>query len=102
MKGELEGEPVVAPTPLELRQLQRKLDVRTVMESPAGRRLLWAWLHEWGLFDGSFTGEALSSAHAEGRRAIAVTVLQELQQHARASYLDMVSEALEALPDSDE
>lgn len=76
-------------------------DLRWVMSSAQGRRWLWRLLNSTRLFAGVHTGEALTSAHAEGGRAVGVAVMLELQRVDRRAYLAMVQEAIGALPEAD-
>ena len=80
----------------EEQRLSRDNDFRAVLQSPAGRRFIWRWLESCGLHGASFTGEALSSAHAEGKRAVAVAVVAEAQRVDSRAYVMMVEEAIAA------
>jgi hypothetical protein len=50
-------------------------DFKTVASSPAGRRFLRSLLTECGIYHSTFTGDALTSAYAEGKRAIGLSVI---------------------------
>lgn len=79
-------------------RLQRADDLRAVMGTPEGRRFVWRLLNEAGLFSSSYTGEAISGAFTEGKRAFAVHLVKQLQAESRDAYVVMVREAAEALP----
>lgn len=69
-------------------------DVRLVMSSPAGRRFLWRLIDSVAhVFSGSFSGDALSTAFAEGRRAVGIDVMREAQRASPEHYLSMLEEA---------
>lgn len=77
------------------RQLEK--DIREVMAAPAGRRFVWMLINNMaGVFGGTFTGEALGGAFGEGRRAVGIALMQEVQRVSPASYVEMVREQLEA------
>ena len=70
-------------------------DLRKVLDSREGRRVLWSILDEAGVYGASYTGEAISSAYAEGRRGVGITLLQKIENLAPGSYLTMQREALD-------
>lgn len=77
---------------------QRKSDFAAVMARAEGRRFVWRLINEVaGTMNGSFTGEALGSAYAEGRRAVGRELMVEAQQVSTALYVDMVREAISEL-----
>lgn len=74
-------------------------DSAAVLSTPAGRRWVWRLLSErCALHASSYTGESISTAYSEGRRAVAVELMRELQASPRTRlwYLEMVREAVEA------
>lgn len=80
-----------------LRRQQHEEDVRAVMGSPAGRRFLWYLLDEVaGVFSPSFAGDALVTAHNEGRRAVGISIMVEAQRLAKDSYAQLLAEQLTA------
>ncbi len=83
----------------KLERLQRADDMRTVMGTTEGRRFVWRLLNEAGLFSSSYTGEAISGAFSEGKRAFAVRLMADLQLESRDAYVRMVAERLAALPE---
>lgn len=65
------------------RQEQLKADFQAVMSLAAGRRVIW-WFIDGvcGVHSGGFTGEALSTAFAEGRRDVGLKLLLKAQEWA--------------------
>lgn len=51
-------------------------DFKTVASSPAGRRFLRSLLGECGIYHTTFTGDALTSAFTEGKRAIGLRLIE--------------------------
>lgn len=80
-------------------RLQRADDMRAVMGTVSGRRFIWRLLNEAGLFSSSYTGEAISGAYGEGKRAVAVKLMADLQAESKDAYVTMVAERLAALPE---
>lgn len=73
------------------------LAVRAVMDSPAGRSFLWRVIEKMAVaFNGTYTGEALHSAYAEGRRSVGLALIQELQKASPAAYLLMLQEEMDS------
>ncbi len=52
-------------------------DFEAVARLPEGRRLLHRFLRECGVYRTTFTGDALTSAHNEGRRAMGLWLIQQ-------------------------
>ena len=52
-------------------------DFQAIATLPEGRRLLRRLMGECGVFQASFTGEALTAAHKEGKRVIGLWVLEQ-------------------------
>lgn len=79
----------------EARAAQRDSDLKTVLSTPEGRRILW-WLLDdvCGLYGPSYTPEAAHTAYREGRRSIAMDVLREARRVAPTSYVTALQEAL--------
>lgn len=75
----------------------READLRAVMATGSGRRLVWRLIDDAaGTFGGTYTGEALSGAYGEGRRSIGIALMAEAQRVARVDYVRMLAESLEA------
>lgn len=77
---------------------QRKEDLRSILSTAAGRRVLYRLIVEAGAFAPSFTVEPLVTAFNEGRRKGGLSLLEEVQTASREAYLLMLSERLEVLP----
>jgi len=76
--------------------LQLKADVREVMSTKAGRRLMHHVLEVvCATFAESYTGEAFSSAYAQGRRAAGLRLQALLQQYAPAEFVLLLGEELQ-------
>jgi len=64
----------------QLRKIQAAAeaqDFQAIAILPEGRRLLRRLMSECGVYQTSFTGEALSAAHKEGKRVIGLWVLEQ-------------------------
>jgi len=81
-----------------LHRQQLDADIRAVMETQAGRRVVW-WLLDGvaGLHGPSFAGEATATAYNEGRRSVGIDVMQAVQRLTKPAYLLMVEERMRAL-----
>lgn len=68
---------------------------RGVMQTPEGRRFVW-WLLSapCGVFNPSWTGEAMGGAYKEGARGVGIHLMGELQRLCPESYLEMVRDGL--------
>lgn len=73
----------------ETRQLGE--DLRTVMSTLAGRRVLWATLHDSGLFRSSYTGGD-GTIFNEGMRNVGLRLAARLRAASPAEYLRMLEE----------
>lgn len=69
--------------------------LRSVMGTSDGRAALWALLERCNTFGGSYTGDAFSTAYAEGRRSVGVETLGWLQGLDPGRYALMLKEQLE-------
>lgn len=70
-------------------------DLKLVMETECGRRVIWRLMEQAGVFSSSYTGEALSSAFAEGKRNSGLRLFNEVMQACPDLYLVMAAEAKE-------
>lgn len=70
-------------------------DLRRVLDSREGRRVLWSILDAAGVYGASYTGEAISTAYAEGRREIGITLLRKIESLAPGSFITMQREVLD-------
>lgn len=76
-----------------LAQQQEEDDVRWLLSDPRGRRLVWGWLSEGGIFRSTYTGEALSGAFNEGQRNAAIKLHAQVMHHAPEQFIRMLVEA---------
>ena len=70
-------------------------DLRKVMATGEGRRVLYSILASAGVYARAFTGEALTTAHNEGRREVGISLLERIEAQAPGSYLGMLREAID-------
>lgn len=82
-------------TPRE-RTKQRDDDLRSVLSAPAGRRFLWRLLVQSGLHGASYSESPTATAYAEGRRAVAISLMREAQRVTPELYAVALKEQLEA------
>lgn len=81
---------------------EREADLRGVMSTPAGRRFVWRLIDaDAGVLRHSHAGEALATAFNEGRRALGISLLQEVQKVTPADYVRMVGEHLSTHEDGE-
>lgn len=74
---------------------RRDEDLAFVMNQPAGRRFVQAWLDESGLLDGTFSNQPAEMAWREGRRDFAIQLAKECQRVAPEQFLLMQQEVFE-------
>ena len=77
------------------RQLARQVDVADVqwlMANPQGRRFVRRLIAEAGVFSSSFMGNAEQTFFREGKRAVGLFVLAEVQSITPAAYIEMLTE----------
>lgn len=101
-KGHLASEPqqkrLQERDELERRNYER--DMRVVMSKPEGRRFVWRILSGYCCtFEKSFNGNADTTIYREGRRAVGVELMQEVQRLEPHAYIEMVQERLRAATD---
>lgn len=70
-------------------------DIRWLMESAQGRRIVWRMLNRTGVFRSSFSSDALAMAFAEGNRNIGLQLLAQVHELCPDLYPEMVREANE-------
>ena len=58
-------------------QQRAEQDFNTVVDTPEGRRFVTNLLAECSVYQSTFTGDALSSAHREGKRSVGLWVLEQ-------------------------
>lgn len=67
-------------------------DFEWLMQSPRGRRLMWAWLSECGVYTTSFTGNSTTFFN-EGRREIGLKRMADIHRVCPNEYVRMINEA---------
>jgi hypothetical protein len=67
--------------------------VQSLMSSPAGRAWMLSHLEICSIFGTTFTGDALRSAFAEGRREIGLRLLADIMHAAPDAYIQMMKES---------
>ncbi len=76
----------------EVEHKQHALDLYNVMRTEEGRRLMYHILKDCGTDALSFHTNALTMAFNEGKRAIGVTLVEQLRQACNDFYLTMLEE----------
>lgn len=66
-------------------------DIKWLMASKQGRRIVRRWLAEAGVHRTSFTGNS-ETFFREGKRAFGLFITGEITQHAFPDYLQMLTE----------
>ena len=69
--------------------------VRDIMSTPSGRHWLWDHLSACHVFHSSFTGDALTTAYAEGERNMGLRLLSQIMQACPDNYILAQREANE-------
>lgn len=76
--------------------LQRDIDdIRFVMDSAQGRRVIWAVLEQGKVFSACFAVDPQVTAFNEGQRNLALALFQRVMAHCPDQYLKMAAEASE-------
>lgn len=76
--------------------MQRDIDdIRFVMDSAQGRRVIWAVLEQGKVFSACFAGDPQVTAFNEGQRNLALALFQRVMAHCPDQYLKMAAEANE-------
>ena len=68
-------------------------DVKWLMSCGQGRRIVWRWLSQAGVFRLSFSTDALAMAFAEGNRNAGLALLSQVMQLCPNEYSEMVRES---------
>lgn len=63
---------------LASRLAAEKLEVREILKTYEGRKLIWRILEQCGVYRVSFTGDALETAFREGQRSTGLWILTEI------------------------
>lgn len=79
----------------KLAGVQMKADVRNLMGTAAGRRVVWYLLEQFGIFRTSYSSEALAMAFSEGRRSAGLEVMALVCTFCPEQYDKMAREARE-------
>lgn len=75
---------------------QREIDdIKFVMDSVQGRRVVWSVLEKGQVFGTCFNVEPHITAFNEGQRNLALVLLQRVMAHCPDQYLKMAAEASE-------
>jgi hypothetical protein len=71
---------------------EARLDLMQVLSTPRGRRFVWRVLAIARTYEQSFTGDPLTTAFNEGRRAVGNQILAELNETAPDAFVLMLRE----------
>ncbi|MGY5368771.1 Bbp19 family protein [Enterobacter oligotrophicus] len=74
---------------------REKDDIKFVMDSEQGRRVVWGLLEKGQVFGTCFNVEPNITAFNEGQRNLALVLLQRVMAHCPDQYLKMAAEASE-------
>lgn len=74
---------------------REKDDIKFVMDSEQGRRVVWSVLEKGQVFGTCFNVEPHITAFNEGQRNLALVLLQRVMAHCPDQYLKMAAEASE-------
>lgn len=72
---------------------QLKADITALMETGAGRRIVWRLLKETHIYQTCYRDNPLQMARAEGRREIGLMLTEWVSSHAWENYQLMIAEA---------
>lgn len=75
---------------------EARLDLQQVLATPRGRRWVWRVLSLARIYEQSFTGDPLTTAFNEGRRAVGNQILAELNEAAPDAFVSMIREHQQA------
>lgn len=71
-----------------------RADVKKILDLPEGRRQIWRWLGEAGVFRASFTPNANQTAFHEGQRDRGLALLTEVNAADPNAFAKMQREAV--------
>ncbi|EAB7141311.1 TPA_asm: hypothetical protein GNC16_004491 [Salmonella enterica subsp. enterica serovar Typhimurium] len=74
---------------------REKDDIKFVMDSEQGRRVVWSLLEKGQVFGACFNVDPHITAFNEGKRNLALVLLQRVMTHCPDQYLKMAAEASE-------
>ncbi|MEP8938435.1 hypothetical protein ABKU80_09325 [Enterobacter mori] len=78
----------------DLEQLEKD-DIKFVMDSEQGRRVVWGLLEKGQVFGTCFNVDPNITAFNEGQRNLALVLFQRVMTHCPDQYLKMAAEASE-------
>lgn len=70
-------------------------DLKWLMSSKQGRRLMWRLLSQFGVYRSSFNSDALVMAYLEGQRNNGLALMADLLEHAPDRYAEMMQDQKE-------
>ncbi|HEE0039855.1 TPA: hypothetical protein R8G25_000409 [Citrobacter freundii] len=70
-------------------------DIKFVMNSEQGRRVVWSILERGKVFSPCFAGDSHLTAFNEGQRNMALALFQRVMAHCPEQYLKMAAESQE-------
>ena len=76
-----------------VREQQDEDDMRWLMGDERGRRLIWHWLGDAGLFRSSYHADALTMAFNEGQRNRGLAMQAQVMKHSPEQFIRMLAEA---------
>ncbi|ENC6709926.1 hypothetical protein ABKY54_004536 [Vibrio harveyi] len=77
----------------DLRKFQQ--DLAYILDSDAGRNVIWNFLDKFGLFRETFCGESThSTSYNQGRNSAAREILFDVMSVNQAAYLTMIEEKM--------
>jgi hypothetical protein len=74
---------------------REKDDIKFVMDSEQGRRVVWSLLEKGQVFGACFNVDPHITAFNEGQRNLALVLFQRVMTHCPDQYLKMAAEASE-------
>ena len=74
-------------------QQQAEDDMRWLMGDERGRRLMWQWLSEAGLYRTSYSPDSMAMAYREGERNRGLVMFAAVMQHTPEQFIRMLAEA---------
>lgn len=74
---------------------REKDDIKFVMDSEQGRRVVWGLLERGQVFGACFNVDPNITAFNEGQRNLALVLFQRVMKHCPDQYLKMAAEASE-------
>lgn len=91
---DLTSEEVVAIVKRQQESEQREIeDIRHVMSTDRGRRVVWGILEKGQVFGSCFSADPYVTAFNEGQRNLALSLFQRVMSHCPEQYLTMAAEA---------